>query len=29
VMARAERSIEEVESLGRRLAGRFPEIVTM
>jgi NitT/TauT family transport system ATP-binding protein len=26
---RAERSIEEVESLGRRLAGRFPEIVTM
>jgi NitT/TauT family transport system ATP-binding protein len=26
---RAERGLDEVESLGRRLAGRFPEIVTM
>jgi hypothetical protein len=26
---RAERGLDEVEALGRRLAGRFPEIVTM
>ncbi|HEX2255522.1 MAG TPA: ATP-binding cassette domain-containing protein [Afifellaceae bacterium] len=28
-LPRAERSVDEVETLGRRLAGRFPEIVTM
>jgi NitT/TauT family transport system ATP-binding protein len=26
---RAERGLDEVESLGRPLAGQFPEIVTM